>query len=118
MHTVPAIEPRYVWAYQRAWSCSILAQIADSCQHRLHSASSAELSRLLVPASAAQHRLHRLPLAFAYQLVAGCLLVLPINLQQGAYELFSRVPMAFAYQAVTKCLFVLLSTCSRVPINF
>ena len=104
MHAVPAIKPRYVWAYQQAWSCSVLAQIADSCQHRLHSASSAELSRLLAPASAAQHRL---PLAFAYQFVAGCLLVLPINLQQGAYELFSRVPMAFAYQVVAECLLFL-----------
>ena len=57
MHTTPAFELRYVWAYQQAWSRSILAQTAGSCQHRLHSASSAELSRLLVPAFAAQHRL-------------------------------------------------------------
>ncbi len=48
MHTMPAFEPRYLWAYQQVWSRPILAQTADSCQHRLHSASSAELRKSLV----------------------------------------------------------------------
>lgn len=51
-----------------------------------------------MPASAAQHRL---PLAFAYQLVAGCL----STFRENAYGFCcSRMPINLAQQIVAGCL--------------